>query len=114
MVRNEGCGCRDNHPALCLPTIVADTCSGIPSGVSSAFLLVSVRQERAMRILVSGATGVIGRRVIPLLVSQGHSVTGLARNTASGYLPATLAIWFAVSAVRQSRANVEPSSVYRT
>ena len=33
-----------------------------------------------MRILVSGATGVIGRRVIPLLLSAGHSVTALARN----------------------------------
>jgi 2-alkyl-3-oxoalkanoate reductase len=36
-----------------------------------------------MRILVSGATGVIGRRVIPLLLSAGHSVTALARNSAS-------------------------------
>ena len=33
-----------------------------------------------MRILLSGATGVIGRRVIPLLLSAGHSVTALARS----------------------------------
>jgi nucleoside-diphosphate-sugar epimerase len=32
-----------------------------------------------MRIFVAGATGVIGRRVVPRLVGQGHSVTGLVR-----------------------------------
>lgn len=33
-----------------------------------------------MRILLTGATGVVGRRVLPLLVAAGHSVTVLARN----------------------------------
>src|SRR5262249_23287362 len=33
-----------------------------------------------MRILVTGATGVIGRRVIPLLVQRGHEVTAVARS----------------------------------
>jgi nucleoside-diphosphate-sugar epimerase len=32
-----------------------------------------------MRIFVAGATGVIGRRVIPRLVTAGHQVTGAAR-----------------------------------
>ena len=32
-----------------------------------------------MRIFVTGATGVIGRRVVPLLTSQGHAVTAIAR-----------------------------------
>jgi nucleoside-diphosphate-sugar epimerase len=32
-----------------------------------------------MRIFVAGATGAVGRRLIPLLVSAGHSVTGLTR-----------------------------------
>jgi nucleoside-diphosphate-sugar epimerase len=32
-----------------------------------------------MRIFVAGATGVIGRRVVPLLVAAGHEVTGVAR-----------------------------------
>src|SRR5579859_4728780 len=32
-----------------------------------------------MRIFVAGATGVIGRRAVPLLVAAGHSVTGIGR-----------------------------------
>ncbi|MDF2117714.1 NAD(P)-dependent oxidoreductase [Roseiarcaceae bacterium H3SJ34-1] len=41
-----------------------------------------------MRILVSGATGVIGRRVIPLLLAQGHTVTALTRHSLTHQLPA--------------------------
>jgi len=33
-----------------------------------------------MRILLTGATGVIGRRVIPLLLAEGHAVTALAHD----------------------------------
>ncbi|MEU4481842.1 NAD(P)-dependent oxidoreductase [Micromonospora sp. NPDC023966] len=33
-----------------------------------------------MRILLAGSTGVIGRRLAPLLTAQGHEVVGLARN----------------------------------
>lgn len=33
----------------------------------------------AMRVLVTGATGVVGRRVVPLLVAQGHGVTAIGR-----------------------------------
>jgi len=33
-----------------------------------------------MRILVTGATGVIGRRVVPLLIAGGHQVTAAGRN----------------------------------
>lgn len=36
-----------------------------------------------MRVFVSGATGVVGKRTVPLLVSQGHSVTALVRNPAA-------------------------------
>ncbi len=38
-----------------------------------------------MRIFVSGATGVIGRRVVPLLLAQGNSVTALVRS--AGHTP---------------------------
>src|SRR5215469_11257751 len=31
------------------------------------------------RILLTGATGVVGRRVLPLLISAGHRVTAVAR-----------------------------------
>src|SRR5215207_5105755 len=32
-----------------------------------------------MKIFVTGATGVIGRRVVPALVAQGHAVTAVGR-----------------------------------
>jgi uncharacterized protein YbjT (DUF2867 family) len=35
-----------------------------------------------MRIFVAGATGAVGRRLVPMLVSAGHSVTGLTRTAA--------------------------------
>src|SRR5512142_3230666 len=48
-----------------------------------------------LEIFLAGATGVLGRRVVPLLVGAGHRVTGVARSaekeaalTAMGALPA--------------------------
>lgn len=35
-----------------------------------------------MKVLVTGATGVLGRRVVPRLVAAGHDVTAVARNAA--------------------------------
>ncbi|MDQ6828582.1 MAG: NAD(P)-dependent oxidoreductase [Gemmatimonadota bacterium] len=32
-----------------------------------------------MRVFVAGATGVLGRRVVPALLAQGHAVTGIGR-----------------------------------
>ena len=32
-----------------------------------------------MRIFIAGATGLLGRRVVPLLVAKGHTVVGLSR-----------------------------------
>lgn len=34
------------------------------------------------RVFVTGATGVLGRRVVPQLVAEGHSVTAVARSAA--------------------------------
>jgi nucleoside-diphosphate-sugar epimerase len=36
-------------------------------------------KENAMKIFVAGATGVLGSRLVPLLVSQGHTVAGTTR-----------------------------------
>ena len=33
-----------------------------------------------MRVFVAGATGVVGRRLVPLLVSEGHEVTAVGRS----------------------------------
>ena len=38
-----------------------------------------------MRVLLAGATGVIGRQTVPVLTAAGHQVTGLAVRPA--YLP---------------------------
>jgi 2-alkyl-3-oxoalkanoate reductase len=35
-----------------------------------------------MRILLAGATGVVGRHTVPVLAAAGHDVTGLARSAA--------------------------------
>jgi nucleoside-diphosphate-sugar epimerase len=35
-----------------------------------------------MRVLVAGATGALGRRLVPLLIAAGHSVAGLTRSPA--------------------------------
>jgi 2-alkyl-3-oxoalkanoate reductase len=36
--------------------------------------------EHAVHVFVTGATGVVGRRVVPLLVQAGHRVTAIARS----------------------------------
>ena len=33
-----------------------------------------------MRVFVAGATGAIGRRLIPMLVTAGHDVVGMTRS----------------------------------
>jgi nucleoside-diphosphate-sugar epimerase len=36
-----------------------------------------------MHVFLAGATGVLGRRIVPALISAGHEVTGLSRDPAS-------------------------------
>ena len=42
-----------------------------------------------MRVLLAGATGVIGRQAVPVLTAAGHQVTGLARTPIPGIWPGT-------------------------
>lgn len=59
-----------------------------------------------MRVLVAGATGVIGRRLVPVLAAAGHEVVGLVRSRAdAGRLAATGAT--AVVADALDRGRVE-------
>jgi nucleoside-diphosphate-sugar epimerase len=39
-----------------------------------------MKKEAAMRIFIAGATGAVGRRLVPLLVESGHEVTGMTRS----------------------------------
>jgi len=43
-----------------------------------------------MRIFVAGASGVVGRRLVPVLVRAGHQVTGMTRSTQKRGLVASL------------------------
>ncbi|MCP3799393.1 NAD(P)-dependent oxidoreductase [Allokutzneria sp. A3M-2-11 16] len=66
-----------------------------------------------MRVLVAGATGVIGRSLLPLLRAEGHHVTALVRPT-SGWVSAD-AVEFAdaldAEAVETAVRNAEPEVV---
>jgi 2-alkyl-3-oxoalkanoate reductase len=33
-----------------------------------------------MRVFIAGSTGVLGRRLVPMLVSAGHEVVGTTRS----------------------------------
>ena len=39
-----------------------------------------------MKIFVAGATGAVGRRLVPLLTAAGHEVAGLTRSPAKASL----------------------------
>ena len=43
-----------------------------------------------MKIFVAGATGVLGRRVVKLLVDAGHEATGIARSGEKASMLASL------------------------
>ncbi|WP_405911767.1 NAD(P)-dependent oxidoreductase [Streptomyces sp. NBC_00963] len=70
-----------------------------------------------MRIFLAGATGVIGRRLLPLLLAQGHQVTGTSRTfegaarvTAAGATGIRLDM-FDRAAVTEALAAAAPDAV---
>ena len=70
-----------------------------------------------MRVLVVGASGVIGTRLVPLLVERGHQVTGTSRSAAKagqlgslGAEPAVLDVLDA-PAVRAVVARARPDAI---
>jgi nucleoside-diphosphate-sugar epimerase len=50
----------------------------------------NVRQGAIVRVFLAGASGVIGRRLIPLLVEAGHEVAGMTRSAAKADLVSRL------------------------
>jgi nucleoside-diphosphate-sugar epimerase len=70
-----------------------------------------------LRIFVAGATGAIGRRLIPLLLADGHSVTGTTRSAAKaadleaqGAAPVVVDVFHA-GALRDAVVNSRPEIV---
>jgi nucleoside-diphosphate-sugar epimerase len=62
-----------------------------------------------MKVLVTGASGAIGRQLVPLLGAAGHEVVGLARSAGSG---ATLAVdVLDRAAVLAAVAQVAPDAI---
>src|SRR5690348_15512638 len=64
-----------------------------------------------MRIFLTGATGVLGRRVVPTLLKQGHSVTGVGRSAGrladlarTGMTPCAIDL-FDATAIRRAMAG---------
>ena len=70
-----------------------------------------------MKVFVAGATGAVGKQLVPLLVSQGHEVTGMTRTPAKQDLIRDLGAKPAVAdaldpeAVAQAVAEAEPEAV---
>jgi 2-alkyl-3-oxoalkanoate reductase len=70
-----------------------------------------------MRVFVAGATGVIGRRLVPMLVERGHEVTGMTRSPdkaeqirAMGATPAIRDV-FDADGLRAELASASPEIV---
>jgi nucleoside-diphosphate-sugar epimerase len=70
-----------------------------------------------MRIFLAGATGAVGRRLIPLLLTDGHRVTGTTRSAAKaaelaarGVTPVVLDV-FDAGALRDAVVNSGPAVV---
>jgi nucleoside-diphosphate-sugar epimerase len=70
-----------------------------------------------MKIFLAGASGAIGRRLTPLLLAEGHQVTGMTRNPqtaraleAAGLIAVVVDVYQA-SALRRIIMNARPEIV---
>lgn len=70
-----------------------------------------------MRVFVAGATGAVGRKLVPALLSAGHAVAGLTRSPAraeairrAGAVPIVADV-FDASAIRQAFVSFQPEIV---
>ena len=70
-----------------------------------------------MRVFIAGATGVIGIRLVPLLIADGHEVTGMTRSElradalrALGAEPAICDVYEA-DALREAMVGAKPDAV---
>ena len=58
-----------------------------------------------MRVLVTGATGLIGAAVVARLIGEGHEVTGIARDIARAARSVPEVRWVALDIARTTSAN---------
>ncbi|WP_432881432.1 NAD-dependent epimerase/dehydratase family protein [Kribbella sp. CA-245084] len=64
-----------------------------------------------MRIFIAGATGVIGRRLVPLLVAEGHEVTALSRRSQVAGVTTVQGDVYDAAALREVVAAARPDVV---
>jgi nucleoside-diphosphate-sugar epimerase len=70
-----------------------------------------------MKVFVAGATGAIGKQLVPMLVEEGHEVTGMTRTAAKADLVRSLGARPAVAdaldpeAVAKAVAEAEPEAI---
>ncbi|MFD4563926.1 NAD-dependent epimerase/dehydratase family protein [Streptomyces sp. NPDC058467] len=86
-----GCGTRTGRAApewydsghftdlSCGDTLARPDAEPTPGTVHRTTRGADIRRWIPLRVLVAGATGVVGRALVPLLTSVGHDVVALAR-----------------------------------
>src|SRR5689334_6100411 len=65
------------------------------------------------RVFITGGTGYIGRRLIPLLIARGHHVRALVRPRSEGRLPAGCDIVFGDALNRKTFVDqIQPADTF--